>query len=110
MGRHPVRRRGVYRSGGQLPRIGRALARYHQPSVLMLDEATSALDQATEAGVMEAIHELEEGHTMLMIAHRLSTVKRADNIVMLEDGTKVGEGTYSELKNRNKKFKNMTHS
>jgi ATP-binding cassette subfamily C protein len=106
----PVGERGVKLSGGQRQRIGIARALYHQPSVLVFDEATSALDQATEASVMEAIHELEEGHTMLMIAHRLSTVKRADNIVMLEDGTKVGEGTYSELKNRNKKFKNMTHS
>jgi ATP-binding cassette subfamily C protein len=102
-----VGERGVKLSGGQRQRIGIARALYHRPSVLVFDEATSALDQATEASVMEAIYALEGNHTMLMIAHRLSTVKRADNIVMLEDGRKVGEGKFKKLTQRNSKFKNM---
>ena len=102
--------RGVKLSGGQRQRIGIARALYHGPSVLVFDEATSALDQSTEASVMEAIYELEDNHTMLIIAHRLSTVQRADNIVMLEDGMKVGEGDYSKLKIENEKFREMSIS
>ena len=105
-----VGERGVKLSGGQQQRIGIARALYHNPSVLVFDEATSALDQATEASVMEAIYELEGDHTMIMIAHRLSTVKRADNIVMLERGRKVGEGTYESLSNENPRFKAMALS
>lgn len=105
-----VGERGVKLSGGQRQRIGIARALYHNPSLLVFDEATSALDQATEASVMEAIYELEGDHTMLMIAHRLSTVKRADNIVMLEKGRKVGEGTYDELAQQHTKFQSMALS
>ena len=102
-----VGERGVKLSGGQRQRIGIARALYHNPSVLVFDEATSALDQATEASVMEAIYELEGNHTILMIAHRLSTVERADNIVMLERGQKVAEGTYRELSKNNSIFREM---
>ncbi len=105
-----VGERGVKLSGGQRQRIGIARALYHNPSLLVFDEATSALDQATEASVMEAIYDLEGDHTMLMIAHRLSTVKRADNIVMLEKGRKVGEGTYDELARQHTKFQSMALS
>jgi ATP-binding cassette subfamily C protein len=105
-----VGERGVKLSGGQQQRIGIARALYHQPSVLVFDEATSALDQATEASVMEAIYDLEGDHTMLMIAHRLSTVKQADDIVMLEQGRKVGEGTYDELAREHTKFQSMALS
>jgi ATP-binding cassette subfamily C protein len=105
-----VGERGVKLSGGQRQRIGIARALYHNPSVLVFDEATSALDQKTEASVMEAIYGLEGDHTILTIAHRLSTVKRADKIVMLESGKKVGEGTYEELKRKNSKFRSMSLS
>lgn len=105
-----VGEQGVKLSGGQRQRIGIARALYHKPSVLVFDEATSALDQATEASVMQAIYELEDDHTMLMIAHRLSTVQRADNIVMLEHGQKVGEGSYEELSERHAKFREMAFS
>jgi ATP-binding cassette subfamily C protein len=101
---------GVKLSGGQRQRIGIARALYRGPSVLVFDEATSALDQETEASVMEAIYDLEERHTILVIAHRLSTVKRADNIFMLEQGEKVGEGTYDELLNEHSKFRSMALS
>lgn len=105
-----VGERGVKLSGGQRQRIGIARALYHNPSVLVFDEATSALDQKTEASVMEAIYELEGNHTVLIIAHRLSTVRRVDNIVMLEKGKKVGEGMYDDLAQQNKKFRSMTLS
>jgi ATP-binding cassette subfamily C protein len=105
-----VGERGVKLSGGQRQRIGIARALYHGPSVLVFDEATSALDQSTEASVMEAIYELEERHTILLIAHRLSTVQRADNILMLEQGRKVGEGTYDELMETHAKFRSMALS
>ncbi len=105
-----VGERGVKLSGGQRQRIGIARALYHNPSVLVFDEATSALDQSTEASVMEAIYDLEGDHTILMIAHRLSTVKRADNIIMLEQGRKVGEGTYEELAREHTEFQSMALS
>lgn len=105
-----VGERGVKLSGGQRQRIGIARALYHAPSVLVFDEATSALDQTTEKSVMEAIYELEEEHTILLIAHRLSTVQRADTIFMLEDGQKVGEGTYENLMNDHARFRSMALS
>ena len=105
-----VGERGVKLSGGQRQRISIARALYHRPGVLVFDEATSALDQATEASVMEAIYELDDDHTILVIAHRLSTVQRADNIIMLEQGRKVGEGTYDELAHEHAKFREMALS
>jgi len=105
-----VGERGVKLSGGQRQRIGIARALYHEPSVLVFDEATSALDQSTEAGVMEAIYDLEGEQTILIISHRLSTVQRADNIFMLEDGRKVGEGSYDELLEEHSKFRSMALS
>jgi ATP-binding cassette subfamily C protein len=105
-----VGERGVKLSGGQRQRIGIARALYHRPSVLVFDEATSALDQATEASVMEAIYALEEELTILIISHRLSTVRRADNIFMLEQGRKVGAGSYDELMSDHSKFRSMAMS
>lgn len=105
-----VGERGVKLSGGQRQRIGIARALYHNPSTLIFDEATSALDQSTESNVMEAIYNLRSDHTILMIAHRLSTVKRANKIVMLEDGLKVSEGDYKDLKRRSEKFRSMALS
>jgi len=101
---------GVKLSGGQRQRVGIARALYQRPSVLVFDEATSALDQETEASVMDAIYGLEEQHTILVIAHRLSTVKRADNIFMLDQGEKIGEGTYDELLNEHPGFRSMALS
>lgn len=105
-----VGERGVKLSGGQRQRISIARALYHRPGVLVFDEATSALDQATERKVMQAIYGLDDDHTILMIAHRLSTVQRADNIIMLEQGRKVGEGTYDELAHEHAKFREMALS
>ena len=81
-----VGERGIRLSGGQRQRIGIARALYHDPSVLVLDEATSALDTATEQGVMEAITALHGTKTILIVAHRLSTVKHCDRVYRLEAG------------------------
>ena len=81
-----VGERGVRLSGGQRQRIGIARALYHDPAVLVLDEATSALDMATEKGVMEAINALHGEKTLLIIAHRLSTVSNCDRIYKMEQG------------------------
>jgi ABC-type multidrug transport system fused ATPase/permease subunit len=89
--------RGVRLSGGQRQRIGIARALYHNPKVLILDEATSALDNQTERVVMEAIDNLNNNITIIMIAHRLSTVKKCDNIYLLEDGEIKHQGSFEQL-------------
>jgi ATP-binding cassette subfamily C protein len=81
-----VGERGVRLSGGQRQRIGLARALYHEPSVLILDEATSALDEQTESRLMDAIYELAGKKTIIVIAHRLSTVSRCNPIYLLESG------------------------
>jgi ATP-binding cassette subfamily B protein len=92
-----VGERGIRLSGGQRQRIGIARALYKQASVLVFDEATSALDNATERSVMEAIDGLDRDLTILLIAHRLTTVKHCDLIVVLENGHVVAQGSYEEL-------------
>lgn len=102
-----VGERGVQLSGGQRQRIGIARALYDNPQVLVLDEATSALDGITEKDVINSINQLSDSKTIIMIAHRLSTVKSCDVIYMLERGTIIDQGTYEELLLRNPKFRNM---
>jgi ABC-type multidrug transport system fused ATPase/permease subunit len=92
-----VGERGIRLSGGQRQRIGIARALYKQASVLVFDEATSALDNATEQSVMEAVEGLGSDLTILLIAHRLTTVRRCDTIVELEHGRTVAQGTYEHL-------------
>ncbi len=99
--------RGIRLSGGQRQRIGIARALYHDPAVVVFDEATSALDNATEAAVMEAVNELAGQKTVILIAHRLSTVKRCDVIYLLDQGCLSGAGTYDELAANNETFKRM---
>jgi ABC-type multidrug transport system fused ATPase/permease subunit len=89
--------RGVRISGGQRQRLGIARAFYTQPKVLILDEATSALDNATEAELAATINELHGKLTMIVIAHRLSTVKNADRVFLLEHGRLTASGTFEEL-------------
>ncbi|MEX0322343.1 MAG: ABC transporter ATP-binding protein [Puniceicoccaceae bacterium] len=92
-----VGERGVRLSGGQRQRIGLARALYHKPSLLVLDEATSALDMETEAALMQAIEGLYGQITLVVIAHRLSTVQRADVIYRLDYGRVKDFGTFDEL-------------
>lgn len=99
-----VGERGVRLSGGQRQRIGIARALYHDPSVLILDEATSALDNVTEEAVFQAIKKVMGQKTVIMIAHRISTVRECDTIFVLEKGTIVGQGDYRELLKTNARF------
>ena len=99
--------RGVRLSGGQRQRIGIARALYRDPDVLILDEATSALDNLTEKAVMDAVHNLGHAKTIIMIAHRLSTVRGCDAIIMMEQGQIVASGTYEELLGSSTKFRAM---
>ena len=89
--------RGVRLSGGQRQRIGIARALYHNPQVLILDEATSALDSQTEKAVMDAVNNLSKDMTIILIAHRLSTVKKCDQIYLLEKGELKNKGTFEQL-------------
>ncbi len=88
---------GIRLSGGQRQRIGIARALYYDPQILILDEATSALDNLTERAVMEAVQKLKKNITIILIAHRLSTVKNCDNIFLLEKGELKEQGTFEEL-------------
>ncbi|GLC24397.1 ABC transporter ATP-binding protein [Roseisolibacter agri] len=93
----PVGERGVKLSGGQRQRIAIARVFLKDPAVVVLDEATSSLDTESERLVEEALEELLQGRTTLIIAHRLSTVRRADRVVVLDQGRVVEEGTHAEL-------------
>ena len=100
-----VGERGVRLSGGQRQRIGIARALYKQAQLLVLDEATSALDNRTEAEVMAAIEALDRRLTVVLIAHRLTTVRHCDRIVLLEQGRIAAIGSYQELEAGNARFR-----
>ena len=89
--------RGVRLSGGQRQRIGIARALYNKPKVLILDEATSALDNQTEQEVMDAINNLNKKITIILIAHRLNTVKGCDIVFKLDKGQIIKQGTFDEV-------------
>ena len=99
-----VGERGVRLSGGQRQRIGIARALYHNPQVLILDEATSALDNLTEQAVMEAVNNLGQDITIILIAHRLSTVRQCDQIYLLERGELQAQGAFNELTETSERF------
>ncbi|MGE0489835.1 MAG: ABC transporter ATP-binding protein [Vulcanimicrobiota bacterium] len=92
-----VGERGIRLSGGERQRVGIARALYHDPDILFFDEATAALDNQTEQEVLEAIDGLSGSRTIVMVAHRLTTVKECDAIYVLEGGRVVASGTYAEL-------------
>jgi ABC-type multidrug transport system fused ATPase/permease subunit len=92
-----VGERGIKLSGGERQRIAIARAILKDAPILVLDEATSALDTTSEHHIQEALHELMQGRTTIVIAHRLSTVREMDRIIVLEDGRLAEEGTHAEL-------------
>jgi len=102
-----VGERGIRLSGGQRQRIGIARALYRTPSLLIMDEATSALDNITERVVMEAVQNIRADTTIILIAHRLTTVKDCDRIFLMEKGRISAAGTYDELVSGNATFRNM---
>lgn len=97
--------RGVRLSGGQRQRVGIARALYHDPPVLVLDEATSALDTITEAAVMDAVSNLHHRKTVILVAHRLTTIRGCDRIVLLERGRISAIGTCDDLIKRSAAFR-----
>jgi ABC-type multidrug transport system fused ATPase/permease subunit len=99
--------RGVRLSGGQRQRIGIARALYQNADLIVFDEATSALDNLTEREVMSAIDALPDDKTVVMIAHRLSTVKQCDRIIVMDAGAIVGIGTWDNLLETNAAFQNI---
>jgi len=98
---------GTRLSGGQRQRVGIARALYHAPDVLVMDEATSALDNITEKQITNAIESLKGERTLIMIAHRLSTVKNCDMLYFMEEGKIVEQGTYDDLVHSNIRFREM---
>jgi len=99
--------RGVRLSGGERQRLGIARALYHRPEVLVLDEATSMLDGETEAKIFSAIQSIAKEVTLIVIAHRLNTIKHADTIYLLDKGVVTASGTFSELLADNDQFRKM---
>ncbi|MBU46982.1 MAG: multidrug ABC transporter ATP-binding protein [Flavobacteriales bacterium] len=102
-----VGERGVQLSGGQRQRVGIARALYNNADVLIFDEATSALDSITEKHIMDAIHDFSGRKTIVMIAHRITTVEQCDIIYLIEDGEVADQGNYIDLSSRNKTFRKM---
>ena len=94
-------------SGGQIQRIGIARALYREPQAIILDEATSNLDQITEHKVIENITKFTSINYIIMVAHRLASLKNVDKIIMLSEGKVEATGTYDELAENNKTFQSL---
>jgi ABC-type multidrug transport system fused ATPase/permease subunit len=99
--------RGVRLSGGQRQRIGIARALYHDPAVLIFDEATSAVDNVTERAIIDAIDTIASQRTIVIIAHRLETVRNCDNIFILDQGKVQASGTFDELFSQQPSFRRL---
>ena len=94
-------------SGGQRQRVGIARALYHNPDLLIFDEATSSLDSVVEKAIMEAIETLSNEKTIIIVAHRMNTIKKCDNILLLNEGMIETSGTYDQLRKHSKRFQEM---
>jgi ATP-binding cassette subfamily C protein len=105
-----VGERGVRLSGGQRQRLGIARALYHNPQVIVFDEATSALDNVTEASVMSAIAGLAKDKTIILIAHRMSTVKDCQIIYFMQSGKLLAAGSYSHLVQHSPEFFDLVNA
>lgn len=105
-----VGERGIKLSGGQKQRIAIARVFLKNPPVLILDEATSALDNITEAQIQQSLSELSEGRTVIVVAHRLSTVRNADNIIVLDKSGIVEEGNHTQLIEKGGAYAEMLHN
>ncbi len=105
-----VGERGVQLSGGQIQRIGIARALYNDAEILIFDEATSSLDGLTEKTIIESIKSLKGKKTLILVAHRINTIKFCDQIVVLENGKIVNQGTYDSLLETSPLFRDMTKS
>ena len=105
-----VGERGVRLSGGQIQRIGIARALYRSPTVIIFDEATSSLDGITEKILMETIQKIAHKKTVIMVAHRLTSVKRCDVIHLIENGVIAESGSYDKLITQDLSFKKMVDS
>lgn len=103
-----VGEQGVQLSGGQRQRIGIARALYHDPAVLVLDEATSALDSISERHIMAAIDEIGKQKTVIIIAHRLSSVRHCNTIFVMDKGRIIASGSYETLSQNNDLFRSLT--
>ena len=101
---HKIGERGLQLSGGQKQRVGIARALYHQPSILIFDEATSALDQETENKVMESINSLKSEKTIVCVAHRISSIRSFDCLILLKNGKVFDKGTYIDLEKRHHEY------
>lgn len=101
---------GVRLSGGQRQRVAIARALYHRSSVLVFDEGTSALDTATELSLMDAIEGLRGDHTIILVAHRLTTVRKCDKVVFVENGRISGVDTFEMLEQRHEGFRRLVAS
>lgn len=97
-------------SGGQRQRLAIARSIVRQPTILVLDEATSSIDVRGEKVVQAALNRVSRDRTTIMIAHRLSTVRRAENIVVIQDGANVEQGTHQELMARGDVYKNLVNA
>jgi len=102
-----VGERGIKLSGGERQRVGIARAIIKNPDILIFDEATSSLDSENEKYVMEAINDVSKGKTTIIIAHRLSTVRNADKIIVMDKGKVVGQGTHVELLGTSATYRNL---
>ncbi|MBM3566946.1 MAG: ABC transporter ATP-binding protein, partial [Alphaproteobacteria bacterium] len=103
----PLGEKGSRLSGGQRQRIGIARSLYHQPAVLIMDEATSALDNETEREIALSLAAMRGRITMIIVAHRLSTVRHCDMLVFIKAGRVIDAGTFDELNKRNSDFRRM---
>ena len=98
---------GVTLSGGERQRLAIARALIKKTEIILFDEATSALDNETQEKIQKAIHNLKNKYTILIIAHRLSTIVNSDNIIMIEKGHVIAQGTHENLMKTSRKYQKL---